>query len=377
LSVKDIFNLRTSQSALFNFVQNAYKMKIDNGKKILNALKPRRIILPILIGLGVAAFLLFRNFDVKQFSFFQWSWSAALWIFVSVLMMACRDLAYIIRLRLLSDQKLSWRQAFEVIILWEFSSAISPSVVGGTAPAIYFLFKEKLSAGKSTAIVLVAIFLDEVFFILSIPLLLIFFGNRIFPAQDILHLAQLKYYFWLGYGLIFAYTLLLAYAIFINPYILKSILNYLFRFRLIRRWREKACLLSDQLIETSRWFKSKSFLFWIKSFVATTFAWIGRYAVVNFIFMAFFSHALNWKDHFLIITRQLSMWILLLISPTPGGSGLAEIFFRDFLRDFIPTLSWVIPLALLWRLISYYPYLFLGAIILPRWVKRVFHKKKD
>ncbi|MBN2237771.1 MAG: flippase-like domain-containing protein [Bacteroidales bacterium] len=353
------------------------KLKVDNGKKILQALSPRRIILPIFIGLGVAAFLLFRNFQPDQFSFFEWSITAALWIFVSVLMMVVRDFAYIVRIKLLTDHHLSWRQAFEIIMLWEFSSAISPSVVGGTAPAIYFLFKEKISAGKSTAVVLVAIFLDELFFILAIPILLLFFGNRLFPSTDLLHLSQLKYYFWFGYGLIFLYTLLLGYAIFINPHIVKTILKSLFRFPLIKRWQEKACLLSDQLIETSKWFKTKDFKFWIKTFTATVFSWTGRYAVINFMFMAFFLEKLKWTDHFLIYARQLSMWILLLVSPTPGGSGLAEIFFKDFLRDFIPNLSWVIPLALLWRLISYYPYLFLGAIILPRWMNRVFKKKKD
>lgn len=353
------------------------KIKIESGKKILNALKPSRIILPIIIGLGVAAFMLFRNFDIDQFSFFQWSAAAALWIFVSILMMLIRDLAYIIRIRLLTDQELSWRQAFEIIMLWEFSSAISPSVVGGTAPAIYFLFKEKISAGKSTAVVLVAIFLDELFFILAIPILLLVFGNKIFPSQDLLLLSQLKYYFWVGYALIFFYTLLLGYAIFINPHVIKSILKWFFRFPLIRKWQDNVCLLSDQLIETSKWFKTKSFGFWLKSFTATIVSWTGRYWVVNFMFMAFFIDSLGWRDHFLIYARQLSMWILLLISPTPGGSGLAEIFFRDFLGDFIPNLNWVIPLALLWRLISYYPYLFIGAIILPRWVNRVFKKKKD
>jgi hypothetical protein len=353
------------------------KLKIDNGKKILNTLKPSRIILPILIGLGVAAYLLFRNFDIDTFSFFQWSAAAGLWIFVSLLMMVIRDLAYIVRLKLLTDKKLSWRQAFEIIILWEFSSAISPSIVGGTAPAIYFLYKEKLSAGKSTAVVLAAIFLDELFFILTIPILILIFGNDVFPSQDLSHLSQLKYYFWLGYGVIFAYTAMLGYAIFINPYIIKTILKWLFRFPLIKRWQDNVCLLSDQLIETSIWFKTKPFSLWVKSFIATIVSWTGRFWVVNFMFMAFFTDTLGWREHFLIYARQLTMWILLLISPTPGGSGLAEIFFRDFLGDFIPNMSWVIPLALLWRLISYYPYLFIGAIILPRWVNRVFRKKRE
>jgi len=68
------------------------------------------------------------------------------------------------------------------------------------------------------------------------------------------------------------------------------------------------------------------------------------------------------------------MWIILLVSPTPGGSGIAEFIFSDFLGDIIPNADWAIPLAVLWRLISYYPYLFIGAIVLPRWLSKVFKK---
>lgn len=69
------------------------------------------------------------------------------------------------------------------------------------------------------------------------------------------------------------------------------------------------------------------------------------------------------------------MWVILLISPTPGSSGVAEFVFSDFLRQFIP-LGLAPALALLWRIISFYPYLFIGAIILPGWLNRVYSKKK-
>lgn len=48
--------------------------------------------------------------------------------------------------------------------------------------------------------------------------------------------------------------------------------------------------------------------------------------------------------------------------------------FKNFLGEFIDNKTLTSSLALLWRLISYYPYLFIGAIVLPRWVNRVFKK---
>jgi len=70
----------------------------------------------------------------------------------------------------------------------------------------------------------------------------------------------------------------------------------------------------------------------LKVSLATILAWIGRYWVVNFMLMAFFVDRYNIADHFLILGRQLSMWIILLVSPTPGGSGIAEFVFSDFFR---------------------------------------------
>lgn len=344
--------------------------------KIVNSLRPSRIIWPILIGLGVSAWLMYRSFDTETFSFLTFTWHTFFYIMIALLMMAIRDLAYMYRIIVLTDGKLSWGQSFNVIMLWEFSSAISPSVVGGTGPAIFFLYKEGLSAGRSTAVVLTAIFLDEVFFVVSVPLVYFVFGTNIFPPDSIT-IDQLIYAFYGGYIVIFIYTIFLSYALFINPHIFKSFISWVFLFPILVRWRTRARKSANQLIQTSRSIKNKPANYWFKSIVATILAWTGRYWVVNFMLLAFFADKYNISDHFLIYGRQLSMWIILLVSPTPGGSGIAEFVFSDFLGDFIPNESWYAPLAVLWRLISYYPYLFIGAIILPVWLRRVFRKKKD
>jgi uncharacterized protein (TIRG00374 family) len=79
-------------------------------------------------------------------------------------------------------------------------------------------------------------------------------------------------------------------------------------------------------------------------------------------------------EHLTIFSRQVIMWILMLISPTPGSSGTAEFFFTQFFNSFLGDYTFVT--NIFWRMMSYYPYLILGAIFLPRWIKRVFFKKK-
>jgi hypothetical protein len=354
-------------------------MNAEDRKKYLSlksSLNPSRILIPIILGVGVVFYLMFKEINPETFSFFSWSFTAFFWIFVSFLMMGVRDLAYMWRIRILTDQKITWYNTFHVIMLWEFSSAISPSVVGGTGPAIYFLYKEGINSGKSTAVVLTAIFLDELFFIIMVPLMIFFFGEMAFPQEGVSFLGDLVVYFWIGYGIIFLYTLVLIYALFINPYTIKRLLSWIFLLPFLKRWRLRARKLSNQLIITSEEFKGKSLGFWLKSFIATFLSWTARYWVINFLFVAFFLDHIGVVEHFLIYARQLTMWIILLISPTPGGSGIAEFIFRDFLGDILPNIEWAVPLALMWRLISYYPYLLIGAIVLPRWLKKVFFNKE-
>ena len=89
--------------------------------------------------------------------------------------------------------------------------------------------------------------------------------------------------------------------------------------------------------------------------------------------MAFTS--LSFSDNLLVLARQLVMWVIMLISPTPGSAGVAELAFGSFLSEFTP-LGLTVVLAVLWRLFTYYPYLFIGAIVLPNWVQRVYLKRK-
>lgn len=71
------------------------------------------------------------------------------------------------------------------------------------------------------------------------------------------------------------------------------------------------------------------------------------------------------------------MWIMMLISPTPGGSGFAEFVFKEYLGEFLPSAGVAIAMAILWRLITYYPYLFIGVLIVPKWVNKHFGGKSS
>ena len=149
----------------------------DNSGKIIKSIRPSRIVLPILIGIGFSGYMLYNEYEPGSFSAMQLTLKTAFWIAVSFLFMVFRDFGYIYRIRLLSNRQLSWRKAFSVIMLWEFTSAITPSAIGGTSVAIFFINKEGIKIGRSTAIVMVTSFLDELFFIIAFPIVLLFIGR--------------------------------------------------------------------------------------------------------------------------------------------------------------------------------------------------------
>ncbi|MCB0401306.1 MAG: flippase-like domain-containing protein, partial [Flavobacteriales bacterium] len=332
----------------------------NNAKsnKVKELFTAKRIAIPILIGLGVAFYMLWKNTDWNEFAKVSWGWQSLGWLFVALLMMVIRDLAYMYRIRIITDKQISWRNSFDVIMLWEFASAITPSIVGGTGVALYILNKEGLSVGKSTAMVMITALFDELFYIVTVPVVILFIGTEsLFPLdleKEIFGITfTVKGIFILGYCFTLLLTIIIITGIFITPKGVKKLLLALFKMKGLRRWRHKMEQVGDDLIQTSKELKGKSFWFWFKAFATTMFSWTARFWVVNFLILAFTPVG----DHLLIYGRQLVMWIIMLISPTPGGTGIAEFAFEGFLAEFTP-FGLAGLLAVLWRLLSYYPYVF-------------------
>jgi uncharacterized protein (TIRG00374 family) len=294
--------------------------------------------------------------------------------------MVCRDLGYMIRIRVLSDKDLTWRQAFRVIMLWEFTSAITPSTVGGTAVAVVFLHKEGLTVGRSTAVVLATSFLDELYFVIMLPVILLLVGwDALFTTSlhgtGISFLNELALITAIGYSVILIWVILVGYGLFFNPEGIRKLIIRFFKLPLIRRWHEAAVRAGDDIVESSHELRKRHFSFWLKAATATFLSWTARYWVVNAILVAFFTI----NDHFLIFARQLVTWIMMIISPSPGGSGFAELILGRYISDQIPVDpliagSIALAIAIIWRIISYYPYLIIGALLVPGWIDRNFVK---
>lgn len=350
--------------------------KEPSNNEAVQALNPRKIILPMLVSLGAVVYLFASNDDLKWDDIVRNVQNANPWgLVLALVALLARDAGYMYRIRELTSKQLSWMSSFYVVILWEFSSAITPSVVGGTAVAIFILNREGLSFGKSIAYAWLTAVLDNLFFVFA-SLFVIIFLPESFPNLKMGMIGSdtevpVRFIFIVSAALIFIHTSIMGLGLFLAPRYIKLLLVRLTSLSFLRRWRHGAIESGNEMIIASKELQGMTFKYWVKAILSTIFIWSARYLIVNFLIMSFFN--LNLNDHLLVFGRHVIMWIAMLISITPGGSGLAEYFFPKFFGDFAGNFS--LAVGVFWRLLTYYGYLLLGAIFLPRWLSRVWPKK--
>ncbi|MDF9800377.1 uncharacterized protein (TIRG00374 family) [Catalinimonas alkaloidigena] len=347
-----------------------------NSKKIFKTLNPNKIWIPVAIGLGIVFYMFYSDPDLTADKLNLIFEASMLPIVLALLVIFARDAGYVYRIKTLTNDELSWGSSIYVIIFWEFASAVTPSIVGGTSVVVFILVKEGISLGKSLAYVMLTAILDNLFFVLVAPLALLFTAQELFPDASEMEVKlgnSLQVLFLISYVLITVYTFFMFYAIFIRPRGFKWLLLRVSSISFLRRWRHAASKHGDEIIIASELLRGKRFSYWAKIVIATFLIWSARYLMLNCLIAAFTN--VTPMEHLLIFCRHLMMWITMLISPTPGSSGTAEFFFTQFFTEFLGDYTFVT--NILWRMLSYYPYLILGAIFLPKWIRRVFFKKKS
>lgn len=335
-------------------------------QEILKKLSPGKIFLPVIIGVAVTIFLFARKYTLEDFAYLTHASFGAL--FLAVIVLIFRDASYIYRIRYLTDKKLSWTSSFFTILLWEFASAITPSAVGGTVIATFILSKEGLSFGKAIAFVFVTAIFDNLFFILAGAFVYLVYGNELFAGMP----TVVPVGFAISYVLIALYTFIMAYGVFLKPRTFKWVLLKLTSFAWTSRWRKAAVEQSNEIIIASEEINNKGIGYWITGALSTIVVWVARYALLNFLIEAYTDASL--ADHVLIFAKHVVLWVVMLISITPGATGQAELAFAELFKGFLGEYSDMV--AVLWRVFTYYPYLLAGFILLPRWIERVFKVKK-
>ena len=361
-------------------VDTKQKPSHTEEKEALQSIRTSRIFIPVLIGAGTVIYLLWSRFDREEFAKIDWTTHTFLWIGLAVVVLIIRHVAYAWRLRILSEGAFSWSKCIELIFIWEFSSAVSPTSVGGSAVAFFVLAQEKLSTAKTATIVLYTVVLDSFFFIFGLPFLYLLFGSTMIRpnAGSLAEIGGWGYYFLFAYTVMALYSSVFFYGLFINPNRIKQSLRAVSRIKFIRsRYEHRLMRLGDDMIVASNELKDHKFVFHTKAFLATATAWSCRFILLNCLIIAFIPDLpRDFWTQLELYARLKSMFVIIAFSPTPGGAGFVEILFGGFLSDYVnsPTIATVI--STIWRLLSYYAYLLIGAVIIPNWIRTIVNKRR-
>ena len=257
------------------------------------------------------------------------------------------------KIRFLSEKQLSWMASTRVVLAWDFTSAITPSTIGGAPMATYAMTKEGLKLGDAGAIVLYGVLLDQLWFAMAIPILLfagIFY--EVVPAEIGLvgDVSMGVLYF----GLL-SYASVLAYGVLVNPGAIKKVVKFVFKLPVLRRMSDKVEEEAENLEEYAHQLRRKPFSFLAKAFFLSTMSWLARIALPTIVVLSLLP-----APEVLSVLRSLAMNLAFLVVPTPGGSGGVEGLFVLFQGPLIAREGFVGLAVFLWRIISYYISIGLG-----------------
>ena len=256
---------------------------------------------------------------------------------------------YALRLKLLASMaghEITLPLSFRCTLASNFLAAITPSSAGGEPLRIKVLADDGMSYGAATAVVISERLLDSIFFLTSLALFLMVSG------------------FFAGFGLkvgaIFL-VFLLAFLAFLRQLIIRPK-----RVARLMEWIKKktgnrAIILT---IEREIWLFRDAGIQLVKEtmrclpvlVVMTALIWFSDFLVPS----ALLAGMAQDPSILLSVTSQNILAILSLLPLTPGASGIAELGMSYLYSTFVsPAL--LLPLIVLWRLITYFLNIVVGA----------------
>lgn len=388
---------------------NSVAIQEEEEAGVLRSISPFRIFLAAMIGLGVVVYMFYKDFNLEEFSKITFNSHVYTWLGGAVFFMCFRHFCYMTRLRIITNKFFSWRKSFELVMMWEFSSAVTPTSVGGAAVAMFAIAQEKLAAGKTAMIVLYTVIVDTFSFLSALLVFFLLFGPIMIQPESntISHLineSQWGVAFFLAYALMMVYGGMFFYGVLINAKRLEAILLWFCKLPFLKRFREKAIKITDDMDLASKELRQQKWTFHLGTYLSTMSAWASRFMVLNCLIIAFVAFSPNpevqghynafmegqvnlstfWQQVF-IYARQQAMYVIMAVMPSPGGAGVAEYAFKTFHYDYIPTDltniasagTLMVIMATIWRGLTYYVYLLVGAIVVPNWVSKIIQRNQQ
>lgn len=329
----------------------------------------RHILWPILLSLLVLVIIGYVTFEPDAFQQIVENLNPWL-LFAAVLTVIFRVFFGAWRLNYVSHGRLSLLEGLRAQLAWDFFSNITPSTIGGGPIAAAYIARDRnIPLGDATGIMLFSMLLDQLWFALTIPLILAcaLFLEVIPASLGVVGFWTITLYFlalltWVG---------VFGYAMLFRPQLIEKVLHTLCGIKGLRRFRERVQAEMQQLRRRSFMLRSQKLPFYLNGMLLTFGTWIGRYLLVVFIIWSVYPNV----DHLLALLRTVALTLGSLIMPTPGGAGGLEGLYALFMEPLMPK-ALVVPTLLTWRLLGYYIFIAIGAFLTMHQVQKTIRRKR-
>ena len=276
-------------------------------------------------------------------------------LFIAIAVSLLRVWVAAVRLRFLADRQVSLAAAVRLVLSWDFASSVTPSTIGGAPAATLFMTREGIPLGRSTIIILYGVLLDQMWYALAVPILLL--SGLFLPVVPAEAGLVGRFTMLLIYAGLLAYGLVLAYGLLVNPRVIRRLVNRTFRLPVLRRVRGKIEAESEHLEAYSHELRQKPRSFLVRAYMLTVATWLCRIALPVIVVLSLLP-----AQEVLLVLRSLSMHLAFLVVPTPGGSGGVEGLFYLFIGPLVEREGFVGLAVFAWRIISYYISIGLGVV---------------
>ena len=243
--------------------------------------------------------------------------------------------------------KLTLKQVVNVVLSNYFLALVTPGASGGAIAQIMFMRKAGVPVAKATVVVLVRTVMSIFFLILLVPVVL-------HNDSDIGE--------WMSPSVIMTVSVLFT--------ALPVIVFFLMRTQYPEKWLDKLtrrfsyntrqnCFIWYEEFKNAFKIMAKHPLKVLRAFVESGLSLLGIYATVP----AFFTGLSNFNfDLCEVMGRMILLNLVLYFSPTPGGSGVAEVGFVALFSNILPD-GVVGIMAVMWRFAAEYLPFLLGAFV--------------
>lgn len=330
---------------------------------------PRRILWPILLSLVVLAVIGAYTFRPGEFQAIidelnPWMLGLAL------LTVFFRIYLGGLRLDYISEGRLGKAGGLRAQLAWDFFSNVTPSAIGGAPFAAVYIARDKqISLGSSTGLMLFSMLLDQLWFALTIPAVLVGALMMDVIPNSLGHVGVVG--FMLYFVGMLAWVVVFGYATMYRPDLLQRLAAAVFRIKWLRRFQDRVDRGMVQFRERAQMLRSQRPSFYVNGMLLTIGTWAARYLLLLFIVWSF----LPSFDQILLLLRTAAMTLGSLVMPTPGGAGGIEGLYALFIGPLLPA-ALVMPTLLIWRFLAYYLFVGLGIFLSTHHVQQTIRRNR-